>query len=252
MLASDANNPNFLGAHNPDSALVVKFHRRAVQQPYQTKEQGRPIFQDVDYIQIFTPGNQLNIIDTPVRDEHKRRFAQQWAQYQAAHSNGDQIVGTPVSAWPLLTASQAEEFKAAKFFTVEQLANASDGQLQNLGMVGGASPHVIRDRAKAYLQAAAGTAPVESQAAELAETKAKLAEMEKTLAMLTAQQNGMIVAAEPTAPKKRGRRTKAEMLAHEEKIKSSIGKSPNDAGFPPSEAEILDRARISQEPPQVI
>ena len=213
MLASDANNPNFLGAHNPDSALVVKFHRRAVQQPYQTKEQGRPIFQDVDYIQIFTPGNQLNIIDTPVRSEHKARFAQQWAQYQASQGSGDQIVGTPVSAWPFLTASQAEEFKALKFYTVEQLANASDGQLQSLGMVGGSNPHVIRDRAKAYLQAAAGTAPVEAQAAELAEAKAKLEALEKTVALLTAQGNGMITAAEPTAPKKRGRKPKVTVEA---------------------------------------
>lgn len=212
MLASDANNPNFMGAHNPDSALVVKFHRKAVQQPHETKQQGRPIFQDVDYITIFTPGNQLNIIDTPARTEHKRRFAQQWAQYQASHG-ADQVVGTPVTAWPYLTASQAEEFKAVKFFTVEQLANASDGQLQALGMIGGANPHVIRDRAKAYLQAAAGSAPIELQAAELAETKAQLAEMQRTLTMLTAQQNGMIPVAEPTAPKKRGRKPKVTVEA---------------------------------------
>ena len=209
MLASDMNNPNFVGASNPDSALVVKFHRVAVQQPYQTNKQGRPIFEDVDFIQIFTPGNQLNIIDTPVRVEHRKRFPVQWANYIATQGTGDQIVGTPVTAWPFLTASQAEEFKAVKFFTVEQIANASDGQLQSLGMIGGGNPHTIRDRAKAYLAAASGTAPVESQAAELAETKAKLAEMEKTLAMLTAQQNGMISTAEPTAPKKRGRKPKA-------------------------------------------
>lgn len=213
MLASDDNNPNFLGARNPDAALVVKFHRRPVLQPFETNQQGRPIYKDVDYVQIFTPGNQLNIIDTPVREEHKRRFAQQWAQYQAAHGADSGQVGTPVSAWPYLTASQAEEFKALKFFTIEQLANASDQQLQSLGMVGGANPHVIRERAKAYLAAAAGAAPAESQAAELAETKAKLAEMEKTLAMLTAQQNGMIPTAEPTAPKKRGRKPKAKVEA---------------------------------------
>lgn len=209
MLASDDNNPNFLGARNPDSALMVKFHRRAVLQPFQTKEQARPIYQDVDYIQIFTPGNQLNIIDTPVREEHKRRFPQQWANYQAAHGNENAPVGTPVTAWPYLTASQAEEFKAVKFFTVEQIANASDLQLQSLGMIGGANAHVIRDRAKAYLLAAAGVAPAESQAAELAELKAKNEEMQKTLNMLLAQQNGMIPTAEPTAPKKRGRKPKA-------------------------------------------
>ena len=214
MLASDMNNPNFVGASNPDAALVVRFHRVAVEQPFQTKLQGRPIFEDVDFITIFTPGDQLNIIDTPVRVEHRARFAQQWAHYMATQGTGDGIVGTPVSAWPFLTASQAEEFKAMKFFTVEQVANASDGQLQTMGMMGGANPHTIRARAVAYLAAAAGAAPAEAQAAELAETKAKLEQMEKTLAMLTAEKNGMITTAEPTAPKqKRHRRTKAEMEA---------------------------------------
>jgi hypothetical protein len=213
MLASDDNNPNFLGARNPDSALMVKFHRKAVLQPFQTKEQARPIYQDVDYIEIFTPGSQLNIIDTPVRDEHKRRFPQQWANYQAKHGNDNAPAGTPVSAWPFLTGAQAEEFKAVKFFTVEQIANASDFQLQSLGMIGGANPHVIRERAKAYLQAASGAAPAESQAAELAETKAQLAEMQKTLAVLTAQQNGIVSTAEPTAPKKRGRKPKVTVEA---------------------------------------
>lgn len=208
MLASDDNNPNFLGARNPDAALVVRFHRKPIEQPFRTKEQGRPIFEDVDFIQIFTPGNQLNIIDTPVRPEHKARFPQQWAAYQASHGTESGFVGTPVTAWPFLTASQAEEFKAMKFFTVEQIANASDLQLQSLGMIGGANPQVIRARAQAYLNAASGAAPLESQAAELAEAKARLEQMEKTLAMLTAQGNGMIPTAEPTAPKKRGRKPK--------------------------------------------
>ena len=212
MLASDANNPNFLGAHNPDAALVVKFHKKPIQQPFLSNKEGRPIFQDVDYITIFTPGNDKNIIDTPVRQEHKNRFPQQWAMYQSSQTGGDGMIGTPVSAWPMLTASQAEEFKAVKFFTVEQIANASDFQLQSLGMIGGANPHVIRDRAKAYLAAAAGTAAPQAQAAELAEAKAQMAAMQEQINALLAATNGM--AAAPAAEKpKRTRRTKAEMQA---------------------------------------
>lgn len=209
MMASDDNNPQFVGAHNPDAALVVKFYSRPVQQPFLTTREGRPIFNDVDYIQIFTPGNQLNIIDTIARPDHKARFAQQWALYQAGKVGDQQITGTPVSAWPFLTASQAEEFKALKFFTVEQIANASDEQLQRIGMTGGMNPHVIRDRAKAYLSAAAGTAPIEAQAQENAELKERLAAMEKQVqAMLAAG-----VQPVSTEAPKRKRRTKAEMQA---------------------------------------
>ena len=209
MIASDAANPQFVGAHNPDSALVVKFYSQAVQQPFLTVKEGRPIFHDVDYIMIFTPGDQLNIIDTIARPDHKNRFAQQWAAYQAGKAGDQQLVGTPVTAWPFLTASQAEEFKALKFFTVEQIANSSDLQLQRIGMTGGMNAHVIRDRAKAYLSAAAGTAPIEAQAQENAELKERLAAMEKQVqAMLAA---GVQPVAEE-APKRK-RRTKAEMQA---------------------------------------
>jgi len=214
MLASDDNNPNFLGAHNPDAALTVQFIRRPVLQPYRTEKEGRPIFEDVDFIRIFTPGNNLNIIDTPVRDEHKFRFPRQWEMFKNAHSADTREVGTPVTAWPYLTASQAEEFKALKFFTVEQIANASDLQLQSLGMVGGTAPYIIRDRAKAYLSAAAGTAVPEAQAAELAAAKKQMEEMQKQLNALLAMQNGMTPVAQPTAEKpKRKRRTKEEMAA---------------------------------------
>ena len=188
MLASDAANSQFLGAHNPDAALVVKFYSKAVHQPFRSDKEGRPIYEDVDYIQIFTPGNQLNIIDTPVRGEHKMRFAQQWAMYQAGKGSGMEV-GTPVNQWPFLSAAQAEEFRAVKFFTVEQLANASDVQLQSLGMIGGMNPMVIRDRAKAFLSAAAGAAPMESMAAENAELKQQMADMQKQVQALLQAQN---------------------------------------------------------------
>lgn len=212
MMASDANNPNFVGASNPDAALSVRFYTKPIQQPFLSNKEGRPIFQDVDYIQIFTPGGQLNIVDTPVRGEHKARFPIQWANYQNGKTGDMRETGTPVSAWPFLTASQAEEFKAVKFFTVEQIANASDLQLQTLGMMGGANPHTIRERAKAYLAAAAGTAAPQAAAAELAETKAALAALQRQMSDFMAAQSGLTAIA-PVEPTKRKRRTKAEMQA---------------------------------------
>lgn len=214
MIASDANNPQFVGAHNPDAALSVKFYTKPVQQPFLSSKENRPIFQDVDYITIYTPGGQLNIVDTPVRGEHKARFPIQWANYQNGKAGDMRETGTPVSAWPFLTASQAEEFKAVKFFTVEQIANASDLQLQTLGMMGGANPHTIRERAKAYLAAAAGTAIPSAQAAELAETKAALATLQKQMSDFMAAQSGLTpIATAPVEVAKRKRRTKAEMQA---------------------------------------
>lgn len=187
MLATDDLNPNFLGASNPDRALMVKFYSRAVQNNFKTQQQGRPIFDDVDYITIMTPGNSLNIIDTPVRPEHRARFAQEWARYKETKQEAS-TSGTPLSAWPILTAAQVEELRGVKFYTVEMIANASDEQLQVIGMIGGMNPISFRARARAYLQAAAGNAAAESNASEIATRDQIIEDMKKQISFLMQMQ----------------------------------------------------------------
>lgn len=204
MLASDANNPQFVGAHNPDAALVVKFYSKAVHQPYESQKQGRPIYLDVDFIQIFTPGNQLNIIDTPARPEHKTRFPQQWAMYEQGKGTGMEM-GTPLNQWPQLSSAQAEELRGVKFYTVEQIANASDGQLQSIGMAGGMDVHVLRARARAFLDAAAGNAPTEKLAAENEELRQML---QANQAQMMAMQEQIAKLAQEPERKKPGRKPK--------------------------------------------
>src|SRR5262245_30875321 len=134
MLASDAQNPQFAGAMNPDSVLHVTFYTRAIQNNWRSEKEGHPVFDDYDFVRIMTPGNQLNIVDTFVREEHRQRFPIQWAAYK--NREGDKVMGLRVEEWPVLTKAQAEECKGVKFFTVEQIALASDQQIQALGMLG--------------------------------------------------------------------------------------------------------------------
>ena len=180
-----------------DALLSVRFYRKPIEIKDETIAQGRPIFKDADWIQIMTPGDQLNVIDTIARDNHKARFPQQWAVYQNKIGNQEEIVGTPVSAWPLVSMSQAEELKGIKFHTVESIANCSDQQLQRIGMIAGMSPHAFREKARTYLNLAKDTAEVDAKNAELAqlkeenakikaETDAKLAQMQEQMAALLA------------------------------------------------------------------
>lgn len=191
MLASDLANPQFVGASNPDQALYVTFYVKPVQSPFKTQQEGRPIFEDVTYIRINTPGNQLNVIERPMYDSDPVRFPLQWAQYQQAHGDA-KVSGTPLSAWPLLTQSQAEELKALKFYTVEMIANASDQQVTGMGMLAGMDPYQFRARAKAFLNAANNTAEPQKLAGEIEQMKrereqerAELAELRAQLAELT-------------------------------------------------------------------
>lgn len=177
MLASDDNNPQFMGARNPDSALHVRFYSRPIQNNFRTLKEGHPIFEDVIYVEIHTPGNQLNTVDTPVLDHHKARFPMQWAHYQNTHGDNDRVVGTPVNQWPLLTAGQAETLKGLKFFTVEQIAFAGDDAVSRIGMHAGMAPMTLRDRAKRFLEAAAGDAAINKQAAEMDAMRKQIADL---------------------------------------------------------------------------
>ena len=192
-----------------DENLYVEFYSRAVKQEFASQEAGRPIFADVTYVKIFTPSDQLTQIDTIAREDHKARFPRQWAHYMNKMNGQEQIVGTPVSAWTLLTPANAEELRALKFYTVELIANANDAQLQKLGMVAGMSGHSLRDKAKAFLNIATDSAEEAKREAELAalreenarikaETDAKLEQMQKQVEAVLA----MAAEKKPRAKKK--------------------------------------------------
>jgi len=190
-----------------DALLSVRFYRKPIEIKDETIAQGRPIFKDADWIQIMTPGDQLNVIDTVARDNHKARFPQQWAAYQNKIGNQEEIIGTPVSAWPLVSMSQAEELKGIKFHTVESIANCSDQQLQRIGMIAGMSPHAFREKARTYLNLAKDTAEVDAKNAELAQLKeenAKIkAETEAKLAQMQEQMSAILAAVSEKKPRTR-------------------------------------------------
>ena len=125
-----------------------------MQDEFKSNKEGRPIFADVDFVNIMTPGDKLNIIDTFARPEHKARFPQQWAHYQNLHGGDSREIGTPLTAWARLSGAQAEELKALKFFTVENIANASDAAIERIGMCVGMQPHAFREMAQRFLKAA--------------------------------------------------------------------------------------------------
>lgn len=198
---------------NADDNLYVEFYSRAVKQEFLSQEAGRPIFQDVTYVKIFTPSDQLTQIDTIAREDHKARFPRQWAHYLNKMNGQEQLVGTPVSAWTLLTPANAEELRALKFYTVELIANANDAQLQKLGMVAGMSGHSLRDKAKAFLNIASSSADEAKREAELAALKEEnekiKAETAKQIAEMQAQVQALIAMA--TEKKPRAKKAKEEV-----------------------------------------
>jgi len=176
-----------IDVQDADSRLAVKFYKKAVKLDHESNEAGRPIFKDCDFVRIMIPGDNLTEIDTYANENHKQRFPKQWLQYQATQDTTNEIIGTPVEEWPLISQSQAQELRGVKFMTVESIANASDLQLQRIGMIAGMSPHAFRDKAKTFLNLAEETAEATKRAEEINQLKQELAQKDEENARIKAE-----------------------------------------------------------------
>lgn len=192
-------------------ANYVTFYRKAIQNNFKSQQSGHPVFEDVDYIRIASPGG-YNIIETPVRGDHKARYPRLWANYERAMKNQEVSEGTPIAEWPQLTRAQCETLRAMSFYTVEQLASASDLQIQQLQMV---APKV-RDMAQAWLKQAnsrellkAAEEKAAKEELEKQELKRRLEELEAKLASAVERREEKPVA-EQRQKRKYTKRTKVE------------------------------------------
>jgi hypothetical protein len=158
--------------HSADNHLHVEFYVYD-KEPYKEKP----------FVRIIVPGDKTSVVDQPVREDHKRRFPRQWLHFQMQNNNAD-VIGVPLKDWVRddpenFSDMQMAELQIFKFQTVEQVATASDGQLQRIGMgaVG------LREHARRYLSVKNQS----SSQTEIEHTKRELAEVKEQMATLMAQ-----------------------------------------------------------------
>lgn len=170
-------------AANPNAGaekLFVRFGLHPRRDEAKSLEEGRPIFEDVEYIEIMVPGDKSNTIHRPVTPADRNRFR---AQYQAWKSGEDQdaATGTPLKAWPAITAAQVREIEHYNCRTVEQLATMSDSNLQGVGPI-----LALRQKARDFIEAAKGTAPMQKLRAENETLRNEMAALKAQVAELVA------------------------------------------------------------------
>jgi len=162
----------------------VRFYQKEVKNDFLSNKENRPIFEMRDFVRIEIPGNSYSIIDTYAGEHHKKSYPQQWAHYQNEKRDlgeDDHIQGTFLKEWALLTPAQAKELKHFHFYTVEQVANASDAQLSPIRMIVGMGEHSFREKARAFLAAANGAAAVEAEKKEVEKRDAQINELQARL-----------------------------------------------------------------------
>ena len=179
-----------------DDALLVKFFMDAALDSVASKDAGRPIFKDVEWIDIRIPGNRDNVVIRQARDKDKQRFPRHYAAFQQRTAGQEKIVGTLLSAWPYpaMTPARVKELDFHNIRTVEQLAGTNDSSGKNLPGF-----HAMKQAAKAYLALAKEQAPITKMQSQIDSMQALI---NKQAAMI----DKMAGEDEAPAPKKKAKK----------------------------------------------
>ena len=170
-----------------DNKLYIEFYRKPRLHTAKSREAGRAVYEEVDYIRIHTPGDKSAVVDRPVDELDAQRFADRYNKWKAGQAEA--VVGTPLSSLPTMTPAKVEEYKYFKIVTVEQLAEAND----NLGQKF-MSFQADKQRAKAFLEVAANNAPIEKMNAELQKRDAEIENLKTMVEALQANSKRKVAA----------------------------------------------------------
>jgi len=166
--------------------IVPRFFIHTVQDQKRSKEEGRPIFKDIECVEIRMAANKQTVAVFPAHEfwawgeidgvrqkiTYAMRFADQYKRFKA--SEAQVMTGTPLEELPFLTQAKRSELKALSIYTAEALASLDGTPLKQLGMGG----RELKNQAEAYLAKATDSAAVTRLAAENESLRAALAQMQ--------------------------------------------------------------------------
>lgn len=167
---------------NPDDKLVALFKHLAVYNKPKSLKEGRPIFDDIEVVEIRKPGAkdfqafpalamshwaEDRMTGEQTQVTYAERFSQQYRQFKA--SSAQTKSGTPLDQVAFLSEGRRAELRAQNIYTVEQLASIDGAELKNLGPGG----REMKNEAVAFIEESKQFAPNLQMADELAALKAR-------------------------------------------------------------------------------
>jgi hypothetical protein len=183
----------------PPGSVRPRFYLDPVQDELASAREGRPIFKEVERVEIFMPGNPYAIPVFNVTDQHRERWPREYEQFREGIEQTAE--GTPIAEWPILNRAQVLELKALQLQTVEEVAALSDLACQRaMGL------NQLRTKAQAYLDDAAAMALTEQlskqnedQRSEIASLTRQVEELGSLVTKLHGEVMGMRNAPNPIA-----------------------------------------------------
>lgn len=162
-----------------DDKLYIEFFREPVLHPAKSRDEGRAVYEERDFVRIHVPGDKSTVVVQPMHELNVQRFGSRYQKWKAGQAEA--VTGTPLNALPGMTPAKVEEYKFFKIITVEQLADAND-QLGQKFM----SFNSDKQRAKAFLEVAKGNAPIEKMNAELVKRDEEIETLKAQMSALMA------------------------------------------------------------------
>lgn len=167
--------------------LHIEFFVEATENPAKSRQEGRPIFEDKEFVRIKFVGDPKKELVAPAHDKFQRdratgqwvTYAQMYHRHYEAFQTGQASLGegTPISELPFLTEARRAELKALHIHTAEALAGLEGANLSRLGMFG----REIKDKATAYLAKAKDSALETRLSAENTALRERLEALEKMM-----------------------------------------------------------------------
>ena len=176
-----------------DAVLVPLFKHNTKKNPVESLKAGRPIFDDVEVVEIRKPGSRdygvypalaiSHWVTDPFTGEktpvtYAERFSHQYQQFKASLQQTKH--GTPLAEVNFLTAGKCAELQAQNIYTIEALAAIDGQELKNLGLSG----REWKNQAMDYIAAGERIAPDLQLAAKMEAMAAKMKVLEDDNLML--------------------------------------------------------------------
>lgn len=156
---------------------ALRMYRDTARNYFLTEQEGRPIYDDVIYCEVISPGSRdstpvFEMIRYPndLAKDHEPLYGSKYPElksYVDTFIKDDEIdasmAGTPLKAWPEIPRSLIATLRSQSVFTVDALAALPDTKLNIVGPDG----RTWRAKAEAYIQSAKDTAYATKLAADL-------------------------------------------------------------------------------------
>lgn len=154
---------------------LLRFYTEAVELPGKSAEEGRPVYEDRDFVGITNPGSRDEVVRL-AKDKAKQDEYVAWAYRRWLTTKEQPIDGTPIETVPFVSKAVAMELKGLNIHTLEALATVSDNVV---GRMMGLTD--LKKKAGIYIEAAKDTAILSKLTHELEARDRKIADMERQI-----------------------------------------------------------------------